>query len=353
MKPIKNVFEFDPRDLAEKYTDAKLTTQEVRGKQILRVHRVFLAALSSKLEGLFDEVKSVNDLIVVRNISFDALSTIINFIYTGKVTLSDRTPEFVEDFRDGLNMLKIGVSDKAEKRISEELKEMKQTTSRRRSPSQEDLNENQKRPRTRSVEKGPKSGKWEVSISPREARPVPAMVREPRRRAGPEEETGFDLRGVIAGRQARAVEERSGQEGEEDRPFSKYCFDPKWPVANPDYPADRQVGQVTCCRCSVPPPGDGRPTAGAPGLPPAEERAGACRRHPPPLPPVQPQVQVQALPCALCVRRVPGSSRRLSAARRRLPPARWGLLRRHQDGGVAARLKRRLLIISNGRCIFK
>jgi hypothetical protein len=330
MKPIKNVFEFDPRDLAEKYTDAKLTTQEVRGKQILRVHRVFLAALSSKLEGLFDEAKSVNDLIVVRNISFDALSTIINFIYTGKVSLSDRTPEFVEDFRDGLNMLKIGVSDKAEKRISEELKEVKQTTSSRRSPSKEDLNENQKRTRTKSVEKRAKAGKWEVSRSPREARPVPAMVREPRRRAGPEEEPGFDLRGVIAGRQARVVEERSGHSGEEDRPFTKYRFDPKWPVANPDYPAAQQVEQVTCRRSSDPPPGDGRPFARAPHLPPAGECARACRRHHPYLPPVQqpqpPQVQVQALPCALCVRCVPGATIRLSAARRRLPPADIGCL---------------------------
>ncbi len=104
-----------------------------------------------------------------------------------------------------------------------------------------------------SEEEDPEEDERESKRRSREARPVPAMVPEPSRRAGPEEEQRFDLRGVIADRQARAGEERSGHSGEEwsgheveeDWPDTEYCFDPKCPLADPYYPADQQVGQVS------------------------------------------------------------------------------------------------------------
>ena len=123
-QPIKKNFELCPQDLSDKYSDAKLTTKDAEDK-IIKVHRVFLAKVSHKMENLFDEAKLNDNLIIVRNIRFEILSAIVNFLYSGKVMLAEKSPEFIEDFLDGITVLKIDIGELVEKEILDQFKESK------------------------------------------------------------------------------------------------------------------------------------------------------------------------------------------------------------------------------------
>ena len=242
MKPIRNKFEFDPRDLSDKYADAMLTTKEATGEEVIKVHRVFLAALSNKFESLFDESKSRHELIVVRNISFKILSDIVKFLYTGKAILADKGKEYIEDFRDGLNMLKIDISDKADSKISEELKEVKSRQSAQKpsvsglevvsknvvkkpsnsdgnkSYSSEDINANRKRSRDQFKDSSSKKIKEERAIGDGEKYIGDTDESpDPRKRFVSSDKTGdgamseFDLRGKLVGNKIRQI--RNSLEG--------------------------------------------------------------------------------------------------------------------------------------------
>merc|ERR1712059_78345 len=90
-------------------------------------HKVVLAALSPKLAALFNEATDQCDLpLVVRNINFKTLNIVISFLYAGKVSLADKSSDVIEDFRDGLDMLKIDTNEKTVKKISEELKAVRE-----------------------------------------------------------------------------------------------------------------------------------------------------------------------------------------------------------------------------------
>ena len=132
MKIVKNKFEVNGREFGDKYFDVQLRSLD--SKKEIKGHRVFLASVSPRLEELFDDDQNSSscEAIVVRNIGFEVLSAIVRFTYAGKIDLGDQTPEFVEDFRDGLNMLRITLGDKAEKKIAEELKELKKLSELRR-----------------------------------------------------------------------------------------------------------------------------------------------------------------------------------------------------------------------------
>ena len=96
MKMIKNKFEVKAKEFGAKYFDARLKSQD--SKREVKGHKVFLAAVSPRLDELFDENKnsSSDEPVVVRNIGFAALSAIVDFVYTGKIDLSEQTSEFVE-----------------------------------------------------------------------------------------------------------------------------------------------------------------------------------------------------------------------------------------------------------------
>ena len=236
MKPIRNKFEFDPRDLSEKYADAILTTKEATGEQVIQVHRVFLAALSNKFESLFDESKSRHELIVVRNMSFEILSDIIKFLYTGKAVLADKAKEYIEDFRDGLNMLKIDISEKADSRISEELKEVRSRNSGQRPPgadvkvassnvvkkpfnsdgnksgSSEDINANRKRSheqlkyiRSKKIKEERASDDDESSVQDEDVSADPRKMFASSVKLGDGARSEFDLRGKLVGNKIRQI----------------------------------------------------------------------------------------------------------------------------------------------------
>ena len=105
MRIIKVQFEVNSKELPTEYFDVGLRCQD--NNEMIRGHKVFLAAVSPRLEELFDEHGEGDEAVVVRNIRFEVLSSIIRFVYTGKIDVRDQTPEFVEDFRDGMNMLRI------------------------------------------------------------------------------------------------------------------------------------------------------------------------------------------------------------------------------------------------------
>jgi len=130
MRIIKVQFEVSSKELPTEYFDVGLRCQD--NNEVIRGHKVFLAAVSPRLEELFDEHGEGDEAIVIRNIRFEVLSYIIRFVYTGKIDVRDQTPEFVEDFRDGMNMLRITLCDKAEKKITVELKELKKLFQLRR-----------------------------------------------------------------------------------------------------------------------------------------------------------------------------------------------------------------------------
>merc|ERR1712013_329050 len=75
-----------------------------------------------KLGELFEGGKKKGGRVVVRNIRFEVLSAIIGFVYSGQIVVENKGAEFIEDLVDGLNMLKIDVGEKAQKKIKLELK---------------------------------------------------------------------------------------------------------------------------------------------------------------------------------------------------------------------------------------
>jgi len=132
MKMIKFKFEVDPRKLdPSKYCDVTLTTKDAGDFQKIRAHKIVLAALSPKLAALFNEATDQCVVpLVVRNISFRTLDLVIRFLYTGKVFLADKSSDVIEDFRDGLDMLKIDINEKNMKKISEELRAVREIESK-------------------------------------------------------------------------------------------------------------------------------------------------------------------------------------------------------------------------------
>lgn len=68
---------------------------------MIPAHRVVLAAMSSKLGQLCD----AGGMVVIRNIQFGILQKLVQLIYNGRVKLEGRLE--VQDFRDGMDMLKV------------------------------------------------------------------------------------------------------------------------------------------------------------------------------------------------------------------------------------------------------
>ena len=119
---LRNRFPLDLQRVSKKYSDAFLTTKDASDDQVLAVHRVLMASLSPKLGELFEGGKKKGGTVVVRNIRFEVLSAIIGFVYSGQIVVENKGAEFIEDLVDGLNMLKIDVGEKAQKKIKHELK---------------------------------------------------------------------------------------------------------------------------------------------------------------------------------------------------------------------------------------
>ena len=204
-RPIEKNFQLCPQELSEKYSDATLTTKEA-DHQVIKVHRVFLAKFSCKLESLFDETNSKDSLIIVRNIKFEILSAIVDFLYSGKVLLAEKSSEFIEDFLDGVTVLKIDIGERVEEEILEQLKKakahvvltpllsVKQEYSDESGSSSNkhlDVNDNKKR-------------FWSESISSKKIKLEPEikMARLERTDLG-KEEYGKDLRGKLIEKQIK------------------------------------------------------------------------------------------------------------------------------------------------------
>jgi len=119
---LRNRFPLDLQRVSKKYSDAFLTTKDASDDQVLAVHRVLMASLSPKLGELFEGGKKKGGTVVVRNIRFEVLSAIVGFVYSGQIVVENKGAEFIEDLVDGLNMLKIDVGEKAQKKIKLELK---------------------------------------------------------------------------------------------------------------------------------------------------------------------------------------------------------------------------------------
>mgnify|MGYP003329373604 CR=1 FL=1 len=102
---LKNKFPLDLQRVSKKYADAQLTTKEAADGEVLSVHRVLMAGLSPKLGELFEENGRKNgECIVVRNVRFQVLSAIVDFVYCGQIDVELKGAEFIEDFMDGLNI---------------------------------------------------------------------------------------------------------------------------------------------------------------------------------------------------------------------------------------------------------
>ena len=139
---LKNKFPLDLQRVSKKYADAYLTTKEAADDEVLSVHRVLLASLSPKLGELFEETESKKDeQIVVRNVRFEVLSAIVDFVYCGQTDVELKGAEFIEDFKDGLNMLKIEIGEKASGKLGEELKKSKEAEKLRKAKAIEDAKE--------------------------------------------------------------------------------------------------------------------------------------------------------------------------------------------------------------------
>ena len=299
MRIIKVQFEVNSKELPTEYFDVGLRCQD--NNEVIRGHKVFLAAVSPRLEELFDEHGEGDEAVVVRNIRFEVLSSIIRFVYTGKIDVRDQTPEFVEDFRDGMNMLRITLCDKAEKKITMELKELKKlfqlrrlkeekekelaemqamvaksdciTTGKRlNSDDNYELNNNRTKGDSSNgglggaVEKKNRGGnileEGELEHSGSDEKDTAAVEMTLEKRDSCETPT-YDLRGLLINKQIkrirRSVERGQGavwktggnQVTEEGRwsvepKFNEdmYAFDPNDPVANPDWSPDLQVTHV-------------------------------------------------------------------------------------------------------------
>ena len=137
---LKNKFPLDLQKVSKKYADAYLTTKEAADDEVLSVHRVLMATLSPKLRELFGENES-EKRIVVRNVRFDVLSAIVDFVYSGQIDVEHKGAEFIEDFMDGLNMLKIEIGEKACGKLGEELKKTKEAEKLRKAKAIEDSKE--------------------------------------------------------------------------------------------------------------------------------------------------------------------------------------------------------------------
>ena len=96
-------FSFNGHFPKSKYCDVKLSTLDGAGRHIA-AHKVVLAAVSPKLEKFIDRTGEGVGPVTVRNIRFDVLEKIVEFIYSGRVEIEDAD---VEDFQDGLDMLRI------------------------------------------------------------------------------------------------------------------------------------------------------------------------------------------------------------------------------------------------------
>merc|ERR1719430_2245842 len=106
------------------------------------VHRVLMASLSPKLKELFEETESKKgERIVVRNVRFEVLSAIVDFVYCGQIDFELKGAEFIEDFMDGLNMLKIEIGEKASGKLGEELKKSREAEKLRKAKAIEDSKE--------------------------------------------------------------------------------------------------------------------------------------------------------------------------------------------------------------------
>ena len=284
MKIVKNKFEVNAREFGDMYFDVGLRSLD--SKKEIKGHRVFLASVSPRFEELFDQESHSGDAVVVRNISFDVLSAIIRFAYAGKIDLGEQTPEFVEDFRDGLNMLRIVISDKAEKKIAEELKELKKLSELRKlkEMKEKELRETQGKLTGSESEKRPYGGSDELNNKRQKkdfsngdgGDDVVTGIKNPRNISNEGEneksehsvesserncKTGpaFDLRGVLVNkqmiRQIRHSVEKKQRSAEKEGDDCKeggwlvepqyredmYAFDPNNPVANPDWDSDLQV----------------------------------------------------------------------------------------------------------------
>ena len=124
---LKNKFPLDLQKVSKKYADADLTTKEAADGEVVAVHRVLMAQVSPKLGELFEESNQrKGEPIVVRNVRFQILSAIVDFVYSGQINLERRGPEFIEDFIDGLNLMKIDVTEKASTKLAEELRKSKE-----------------------------------------------------------------------------------------------------------------------------------------------------------------------------------------------------------------------------------
>ena len=298
MKIVKNKFEVNAREFGDKYSDVRLRSMD--SKKEIKGHRVFLASLSPRLEELFDEDEKSrsSEAIVVRNIGFEVLSAIVRFAYAGKIDLGDKTPEFVEDFRDGINMLRIALGDKAEKKIAEELKELKKLSELRRLKEmrEKELRETQAKLTCTKSEKRPHSGSEgndelnnkmrkenfpnagsgddvvagsnrSRNISKERKSAHSSSSSEGNDQTGqdePQQGPAYDLRGFLVNKQMirqirHSVEQnqRSAGKGgvgcideakregrwpvEPQYREDMYAFDPNNPVANPDWASDLQV----------------------------------------------------------------------------------------------------------------
>merc|ERR1719234_1471096 len=101
-----------------------------------------MANLSPKLGELFEESRDRRgERIVVRNVRFEILSAIVDFVYTGQIDVEHKGAEFIEDFMDGLNMLKIEIGEKASRKLGEELRRSKDLRKVKKGKELEDAKE--------------------------------------------------------------------------------------------------------------------------------------------------------------------------------------------------------------------
>ena len=87
------------------YSDLSLST--VRGETI-NCHKVVICNVSDKVRGALEK-KDTNNL-VIRNVTYSGLKNVINFIYYGKVEISDA--EQLIDFADTFTILQINLGPK-------------------------------------------------------------------------------------------------------------------------------------------------------------------------------------------------------------------------------------------------
>ena len=107
MKILRSNLSFLRQFSKSQYCDVKLSTQDGAG-DFIAAHRVVLVAVSVKLDKLIDAGEGAGP-VVVRNIKFEVLKKIVEFIYLGRVQMRDSDDEN-EDFQDGLDMLRVKVS---------------------------------------------------------------------------------------------------------------------------------------------------------------------------------------------------------------------------------------------------